>query len=97
MINDPEFVKYFKQEPGKNLFEVNKEFSNDAGKDTFMFMYVKFDKETLTKMLIGMMLISIDPGMGPLVDKMDTLTLTGNKIENFFNFNINIKLLPDNK
>ncbi len=97
MINDAELIKYFKQEPGKNLFEVNKEFSETVGKDTFILAHIKFDKETLTKMLVGMMLINIDPGMGPMIDKIDTLTLIGSKIENFYNFNINIKLLPDNK
>lgn len=97
LMNDVELFREVTVTSDKNVFDINNDFTKSITGDSFLNCYVKFDDESLVKMTIGMALLNIHPGFSGIIEKIDDLLLTGNKIENYFTFHFTINILSDNK
>ncbi len=93
--NNANFIRTAIKNKDRNLLDMSNEFKKKVDKNTFLLCYTKFDDESLLKVIIGMLAIRINPKLGALIDKIDSVNLIGKKIDNNFTFDLCVKMLPE--
>ncbi|HSV97464.1 MAG TPA: hypothetical protein VLM75_11105 [Spirochaetota bacterium] len=92
VANNTEFLRAVLEGEGKQAATVSGLFGNpDPG--TFLLSFLKMEKESYMKALLMFLTYNAGPHVAGLVNRLDTVSLSGGRVGNYYSFIVTLKLL----
>lgn len=96
ILNNSEFLRVAINNKINSLKETKIESLKDQGDDIFMASYIKIDSESYVKALLMLLVYQSSPNMANFINKINDITLTGKRVENYFSIYFSLTLAPGN-
>ena len=95
--NNVEFIKTILNPSDKKFPDIKNDFVKRMDKNTFLLSYTQFNDESFLKAILMMLAYNTNAELYGLISKIESIYLTGKKIDNDIILNLRLRMLRSNK